>query len=243
MLHSPHVTSFPPPPTLPHLLPLPGFHTSLTGPLLMTPLAWASSPTPPLPTRAPAVTGTWQALRSPSHPISLAPMNSPFPSIPQQLENPHVPPPPPSSPTDSTCSSPCSRIRLAFPGSHKSPCYKPPPPPASQTPSAPHLSVPLPQGRDSPHASAVQVELHQRAGTLLEGELHRCRMVMRNTGDSSLHNVRLIISHPHVFCPLTNHELQQDPASVLSGRPSVPGTVSLKQLSLCVAGRTHNKMV
>lgn len=119
----------------------------------------------------------------------------------------------------------------------------PPPPPASQTPSAPHLSVPLPQGRDSPHASAVQVELHQRAGTLLEGELHRCRMVMRNTGDSSLHNVRLIISHPHVFCPLTNHELQQDPASVLSGRPSVPGTVSLKQLSLCVAGRTHNKMV
>lgn len=70
----------------------------------------------------------------------------------------------------------------------------------------------------SPGAIAVQVELHQRPGTLLEGELHRCRMVMRNSGDSPLHNVRMILSHPDVFGPLTNQELQQEPASSLSGR-------------------------
>ena len=79
-------------------------------------------------------------------------------------------------------------------------------------------SIPLPQGLDISQVCAVQVELHQRPGTLLEGELHRCSMVMRNTGDSPLHNVRLIISHPDVFCPLTNQELQHEPASTLSGR-------------------------
>lgn len=47
-------------------------------------------------------------------------------------------------------------------------------------------------------------------------------MVMRNSGDSLLHNVRMIVSHPDVFCPLTNEELQQEPASTLSGAPSPP---------------------
>ena len=63
----------------------------------------------------------------------------------------------------------------------------------------------------------MQVELHQRPGSLLEGELHRCCLVMRNIGDSPLHNVRMIVSHPDVFCPLTNEELQHDAASSLSG--------------------------
>ena len=61
------------------------------------------------------------------------------------------------------------------------------------------------------------MELHQRPGTLLEGELHRCRLVMRNIGASPLQNVRMIVSHPDVFCPLTDEELQQDAASTLSG--------------------------
>lgn len=68
----------------------------------------------------------------------------------------------------------------------------------------------------------VQVELHQRPGTLLDGELHRCRMVMRNDGASPLHNVRMIISHPDAFCPLSNEELQREPMSALSGRQDLP---------------------
>jgi len=64
----------------------------------------------------------------------------------------------------------------------------------------------------------LQVEMHQRPGTLLEGELHRCRMVMRNVGASPLHNVRMVVSHPDVFCPMSNQELQAEPMSALSGK-------------------------
>ncbi|KAL3147776.1 hypothetical protein ABBQ32_002510 [Trebouxia sp. C0010 RCD-2024] len=80
-----------------------------------------------------------------------------------------------------------------------------------------------------PAASKLEVELHQRPGTLLEGELHRCRMVMRNSGDSLLHNVRMIVSHPDVFCPLTNEELQQEPASTLSASARSSGEVSTSE--------------
>lgn len=38
---------------------------------------------------------------------------------------------------------------------------------------------------------------------------------MRNTGASPLHNVRLIVSHPDVYCPTTDESLQGDTA--LSG--------------------------
>ena len=47
-------------------------------------------------------------------------------------------------------------------------------------------------------------------------------MVMRNNGASPLHNVRMIISHPDVFCPLSNEELQREPMSALSGREDLP---------------------
>ena len=65
-----------------------------------------------------------------------------------------------------------------------------------------------------------QVEMHQRPGRLLEGELHRCCMVMRNVGASPLHNVRMVVSHPDVFCPMSNQELQAEPESALSGKLS-----------------------
>lgn len=84
-----------------------------------------------------------------------------------------------------------------------------------------------------PSALPVQVELHQRPGTLLEGELHRCRMVMRNSGDPPLHNVRMIVSHPDVFCPLTNEELQQEPASTLSGRLPPTQSFWINSISPC----------
>ena len=85
----------------------------------------------------------------------------------------------------------------------------------------------------------MQVELHQRPGTLLEGELHRCRMVMRNNGDSLLQNVRMIVSHPDVFCPLSNEELQQDPASRLSGRPGPTFRVRIELTSLALIFLMH----
>lgn len=65
--------------------------------------------------------------------------------------------------------------------------------------------------------------MHQRPGTLLEGELHRCCMVMRNVGASPLHNVRMVVSHPDVFCPMSNQELQAEPTSALSGKLSFDG--------------------
>lgn len=42
-------------------------------------------------------------------------------------------------------------------------------------------------------------------------------MVLWNSGASPLHNVRMVISHPDVFCPLSNEELQDTPLSALSG--------------------------
>ena len=65
--------------------------------------------------------------------------------------------------------------------------------------------------------SAWQVEMHQRPGTLLEGEMHRCCLSMRNSGASPLHNVRMIISHPDVYCPTSDEDLQTDVATALSG--------------------------
>ena len=41
---------------------------------------------------------------------------------------------------------------------------------------------------------------------------------MRNTGASPLHNVRMIISHPDIFCPLLDEELQTEASSALSGK-------------------------
>lgn len=65
--------------------------------------------------------------------------------------------------------------------------------------------------------SFLQVELLWRPGTLLEGELHRCCLSMRNSGASPLHNVRMIISHPDVYCPVADEDLQEDVATALSG--------------------------
>ena len=47
--------------------------------------------------------------------------------------------------------------------------------------------------------------------------MHRCTMSMRNTGASPLHNVRLIVSHPDVYCPTSDESLQEDVATALSG--------------------------
>jgi len=41
---------------------------------------------------------------------------------------------------------------------------------------------------------------------------------MRNVGASPLHNVRMVVSHPDVFCPMSNQELQAEPLSALSGK-------------------------
>ena len=42
-------------------------------------------------------------------------------------------------------------------------------------------------------------------------------MVMRNVGASPLHHVRMVVSHPDVFCPMSIQELQAEPMSALSG--------------------------
>lgn len=62
----------------------------------------------------------------------------------------------------------------------------------------------------------------QRPGTLLEGELHRCSLSMRNSGASPLHNVRMIVSHPDVHCPVTDENLDADVATALSGNIDTP---------------------
>ncbi|DBA74127.1 hypothetical protein WJX77_012500 [Trebouxia sp. C0004] len=80
-----------------------------------------------------------------------------------------------------------------------------------------------------PAAPKLEVEMHQRPGTLLEGELHRCCMVLRNVGASPLHNVRMVVSHPDVFCPMINQELQAEPMSALAASDRWSGEVSTSQ--------------
>ncbi len=46
---------------------------------------------------------------------------------------------------------------------------------------------------------------------------------MRNVGASPLHNVRMVVSHRDVFCPMSNQELQDEPLSALSGKLSFDG--------------------
>ena len=45
---------------------------------------------------------------------------------------------------------------------------------------------------------------------------------MRNSGASALHNVRMIVSHPDVYCPTSDADLQTDVATPLSGDSSNP---------------------
>ena len=84
----------------------------------------------------------------------------------------------------------------------------------------------------------MQVEMLQRPGSLLEGQLHRCCISMRNSGASALHNVRMIVSHPDVYCPTSDADLHTDVATALSGDPSNPKYAIPPQLTNEQKGRS-----
>ena len=90
----------------------------------------------------------------------------------------------------------------------------------------------------------LQASVEGLPDCLLEGELRKCTLVLRNTGASALHGIRVVTSGPDVYLPPDNADLSSPSVdSVMPGKgpllqmnPSILASLCmLCSSSLCAA--------
>jgi hypothetical protein len=63
----------------------------------------------------------------------------------------------------------------------------------------------------------MQAEVQELPPTLLQGEVRRCRLVLRNGGASALRAIRAVVSSPEVLLPDDDRGLRGDAQNALAG--------------------------
>ena len=96
----------------------------------------------------------------------------------------------------------------------------------------------------------LQASVEGLPDCLLEGELRKCTLVLRNTGASALHGIRVVTSGPDVYLPPDNADLSSPSVdSVMPGKgpllqmnPSISILVHVVQLvSMCCQSRCSRR--
>ncbi|KAK9823583.1 hypothetical protein WJX72_003982 [[Myrmecia] bisecta] len=80
-----------------------------------------------------------------------------------------------------------------------------------------------------PAMPRLDVALDDLPSRLLEGEMHRAPLLLRNTGAMPLQSIRMLISHPDVHCNPDNSDLGADAMACLAGERSRPASSSASE--------------